>query len=324
MQDRPPIALRRRRRGAGIRAAGGVSGSSGKAPTLARPVLGFPRMCRKIASSGLSWLATAWTLAATTAYATPTTTWWAPATPATQGFGVPHLTYDTYFGTRGSYPIDVGATIGVIPGGTLGSEVGFDLLYPTATASGGLAFPLALNAKLGLAEGKLWAWQPAIAAGVYGVGFEKNVTDYDVLTLVVGKTLRWVGRVSVGGYYGLNDQLLADPNGQAAPTGWLASWQPPPVGVPVIDKLAFVADVQTGDNVLGGGGFAVFTSFTPAIALGLGPVGFFAPELQPGGASWMWSLQLDVDLDFREREAASARGASRRTPPPSPGSPRGA
>jgi hypothetical protein len=44
---------------------------------------------------------------ATRAGATPSTTVWAPATPALQGFGVLHLTYDTYFGTAGLYPVDV-------------------------------------------------------------------------------------------------------------------------------------------------------------------------------------------------------------------------
>jgi hypothetical protein len=236
---------------------------------------------------------------ASTAHATPTTTWWAPATPATQAFGVPHLTYDTYFGTDRALPIDVGATIGVLPGGTVGLEVGFDLVYPTPAPGGGLAFPIALNAKLGLAEGAAGPWQPGVAAGLYGAGFEPGVTDYDILTLVAGKALPWVGTISVGGYYGLNEQLLAGSDRKPRRLGLLASWQAPPVDVPVVDKLAFVADLQTGDNVLAAGGVSVFTYFTPSIALGMGPVGFLAPELQPAGAKWMWSMQLDVDLDGR-------------------------
>lgn len=29
-----------------------------------------------------------------------------------------------------------------------------------------------------------------------------------------------------------------------------------------------------------------------------GPVFYFEPEVQPGGADWMWSAQLDVDIDL--------------------------
>jgi hypothetical protein len=239
--------------------------------------------------------------------ATPTTTWWAPATPATQPFGVGHLTYDTYFGQEGAYPIDLGATIGVIPGEAVGLELGFDLLYPTTTPDGGLAFPLALNAKLGLVEGATGPWQPGLAIGIYGVGFEPGVTDADVLTVVVGKTLSRVGMVSLGGYYSINDDFLADAAGAAARAGWLASWQSLPVDVPLLDHLEFVADVQTGDSALGAGGLGIYAYFSPAVALGMGPVGFFTPELQPGGASWLWSMQLDIDLDFRPNSLAQSR-----------------
>ena len=50
-----------------------------------------------------------------TGRATPSTTFWAPSTPFVQPFGVLHVTYDTYFGSKAAYPIDVGLTMGVLP-----------------------------------------------------------------------------------------------------------------------------------------------------------------------------------------------------------------
>jgi hypothetical protein len=238
-------------------------------------------------------------LGASSAAASPTTTWWAPATPATQAFAVPHVTYDTYFGTESLYPIDMGLTMGVIPSDKIGLELGFDFFYPTTTANGGVDVPIALNAKLGLAEGAFGSWQPGVGAGIFGVGFKEDVTNYNVLTLVLGKTLPKVGILSVGGYFGLNDELLVNAEGEARRLGLLASWQSPVLDVPRIDKLLFVADVSTGDNSLGAAGTGVFVYFTPSIALGVGPVYFFTPELQPGGARWMWSMQLDIDIDLR-------------------------
>src|SRR5438552_6175422 len=42
------------------------------------------------------------------AFATPSTTYWAPSTANCQAKGVPHITYDTYFG-KGTPPPGAGA-----------------------------------------------------------------------------------------------------------------------------------------------------------------------------------------------------------------------
>lgn len=83
------------------------------------------------------------------ALATPSTTYWAPSTASCQARGVPHVTYDTYFGkgpaagSQGApnYPIDTGLTVGFLPFEKLQGEVGFDLLLPRQD-------PFLLNAKL--------------------------------------------------------------------------------------------------------------------------------------------------------------------------------
>jgi hypothetical protein len=233
--------------------------------------------------------------AARSASATPSTVFWTPATTYTQPFLVPHLTYDTYFAEAGSYPIATGLTIGVIPSDVVQAEVGFDLLYP---AVGDAA--LLLNGKLTLAEGKLASWQPGLSVGIMNAGVKEDVTNYNMTYAVLGKTLPVIGTLAVGGYYGLNDALFVDVNGDTEQSGLIASWTSldVAVGKPALHKLNFFADVQTGKNAFGAAGGGVGLFFTPAIALLAGPVFFFEPELQAGGADWMWSMQIDVDLDF--------------------------
>jgi hypothetical protein len=233
------------------------------------------------------------------AHATPSTNMWAPSTAGVQSFGVLHVTYDTYFGTDALYPIDTGLTIGVLPMKELQLELGVDVLYPTVGPDGGLDVPIYLNAKLGTPEDTFFKGQPGWSFGIYSLGFKEDVTDYNILYLMVGKTLPYVGTLNVGGYYGLNEDLLPTPDGDTARAGLLAGWWSPPVDVPVIDKLHFTADVQTGENALGAVGAGAAVYFTPTASLLTGPVFFLEPDLQPGGNSWMWSVQLDVDVDFK-------------------------
>lgn len=233
------------------------------------------------------------------AAATPSTNFWAPSTPAVQGFGVLHLTYDTYFNYKALYPIDTGLTMGVLPGSKLQSEVGFDLLYPTFSPGGPLKAPVLLNAKLGSPENALFDGCPAWSAGIFAVGFDEDVTDYNVLHAMVGKTFQRVGSLSVGGYYGLNQGLFRSATGAERRGGLMAGWFSPAIDVPVIDRIHLTWDVQTGDNVLGATGGGAYFYVTPTVDVLMGPVFFFEKDLQPGRSSWMWSLQLDVDLDLR-------------------------
>jgi len=240
------------------------------------------------------------------AVATPSTNYWAPTTTGVQGFGVLHLTYDSYFATDALYPVDLGLTIGVLPWSAIQAEVGIDVLYPTLDADGdGMAVPLYLNGKLGGAEDVAFPWQPAWSLGIYNLGFESDVTDYDILYALVGHSIPSLGYFSVGGYYGLNDNLMTSSDGDKAQAGLLAGVFSAPIDLPVIDHINLTADVQTGENGFGGGGPGVYLYFTPAISLLTGPVFFFDPDKQPGGNSWMWTAQLDVDLDLKPAEATT-------------------
>ena len=229
------------------------------------------------------------------ARATPSTTYWTPATTYVQPYLVPHITYDTYFGEPGAYPIDTGLTIGFLPYEKLQGELGFDLFYPAKGKSA-----LLLNAKLGVPEGALAEWSPGLSFGIMGVGFEKDVNDYNMLHLTIGKTLAPAGSFYVGGYYGTNDKLFVDATGAKKQAGLLAAWNSTDikVGRPGLDKIVLAADLQTGKNVFGAGGAGVYFYFTPAIDLLMGPVFFLEKNLQPGQASWLWTMQLDVDVDL--------------------------
>ncbi|HZY02956.1 MAG TPA: hypothetical protein VFF02_05610 [Anaeromyxobacteraceae bacterium] len=229
------------------------------------------------------------------ALATPSTTYWTPATNYTQPFLVPHITYDTYFGEPGAYPIITGLTMGVLPFEKIQAEVGFDLFYPARGESA-----LFLNGKLTLVEGAFGEWSPGLSVGIMSVGFKTDVTDYNMLWAFLGKNFGPIGTLGVGGYYGLNEKLWVDATGAKQQSGVLASWMGPDfkVGLTGLDKIVLAADVQTGKNVFGAAGGGVYLYFTPAIDLLMGPVFFFEKALQPGQASWLWTMQLDVDVDF--------------------------
>ncbi len=232
--------------------------------------------------------------AAGAARATPSTTYWTPATTYVQPYLVPHVTYDTYFGEPVAFPITTGLTMGFLPFEKLQGEVGFDLNYPGYTRNGFL-----LNAKLGVPEGAFGAWSPGISAGVFGVGFKKDVNDFNIFHAMIGKTFGSLGNLTVGGYLG-NDKLLVDENRSKSAAGFMAGYMSPDiaVGLPGLAKLNIAGDIQTGKNALAAWGFGVYFYFTPAIDLLVGPVFFLNDKVQPGGASWLWTVQLDVDVEL--------------------------
>lgn len=232
------------------------------------------------------------------ARATPSTTFWAPSTPYVQPFGVLHLTFDTYFGTSALYPVDVGLTVGVLPWKGLQAEIGFDLFYPTVASDVPVDLPLVLHGKIGAPEDIYFTGQPAWSAGIFGVGFEEDVNDQNVLYAMIGKTLPYVGLPQIGIYYALNADLFRSAEGEEARVGLLAGWFSPAIDVPLIDKIVLAWDIQTGANVLGATGGGIYFYLTPAIDLLTGPVFFFEKRLQPGMSSWLWTLQLDVDVDL--------------------------
>ena len=233
------------------------------------------------------------------ALATPTTTYWAPSTATCQARGVMHVTYDTYFwkgpaaGSAGApgYPIDTGLTFGVLPFDKVQAEVGFDLLLPSQD-------PLFLNMKLCTPESALFGGSPAISFGIYNLGFEEDVTDYNVLHVMFQKALPVGGYVAAGIYHGLNGTLLTNSDGDEVRTGAMIGAGSPDIqiGRRGLQKINFVGDVQTGKNVLGAWGFGANVYFADNVSLLVGPVFFLDEDLQPGGSKYMWTAQLDIDV----------------------------
>lgn len=227
------------------------------------------------------------------ANATPSTTFWTPCTPYIQPYKVLHVTYDTYYARNGAYPIATGLTMGVLPYEKIQAEVGYDTAYPGT-------FPVSFNAKIGSPEGVLgegsWGW----SAGIFGLGTQKDATDYNIVHLDIGKTFPVIGTLEAGLYQGLNDNLMKSSTGELQKSGLMAGWFSQPIDVPYIDKIMFTADVMTGKNVFGAWGGGVYIYFTPAIDLLVGPVFFFDKDLQPGTSSWLWTAQVDFDIDMKQ------------------------
>ena len=256
--------------------------------------------------------------ASTGAYATSSTTFWTPATTYVQPYLVPHVTYDTYESERSGFQNDYGLTIGFLPFEKLQGELGIDSFMPGLARTN-----LFLNGKLGIPEGALGDWAPGLSAGIYGVGFKTDVSDFNILHAEIGKTFPVVGNLVVGGYYGLNDKLMVSSTGDKQQAGFMAAWTSTDIVLNLtgLNKINFMADVQTGKNAFGavGGGIGIY--FTPSIDILTGPVFFFdknattqlgGPGILPGAnrPDWLWTVQLDVDFDLRPAKAAAPPAAT--------------
>jgi hypothetical protein len=240
------------------------------------------------------------------AFATPSTTFWAPSVATCQGKYLPHITYDTYYGKgtpppgagAPAYPIDTGLTMGVLPWDKVQAEVGYDLLFPSSDP----VF-FFLNGKLCTPESSLFKGSPAISFGIYNLGFHGQSdpvpTNYDVIHLMFQKTLPFGGYLAAGFYHGLGaETLFTNSDGDIVRTGAMVGWSSPDikVGMKGLEKIDIIADVQTGKNALGAGGVGATLYFNSFVDLIVGPVFYTDKALQPGGKSVLWTTQLDIDI----------------------------
>ncbi len=237
--------------------------------------------------------------AAGAASATPSTIVWTPATTYTQPYLVPHLTYDTYVAEKGMLQNTYGLTMGVIPSDKIQGEVGFDVFYPGFTGD-----YFQLNGKVTVAENLLGGWSPALSVGIANAGFEKDVSDYDLLHATLAKTTP-VGTVAVGGYYGAgSDVLWTGSDGKVNREGFMASYASPEIkiGLPGLEKVVFAADYSSGKNWFGAVAAAASLYFTSNVALLTGPVFFLDKDYYKAayGSDFMWTAQLDVDIPFKK------------------------
>jgi len=240
-------------------------------------------------------------LSAGVASATSSSTVWTPMTLDIQSPGVFHLGIDNYFtvGKRfseggGSFPTDLSLPeVGVAISSKVQMEFGLDYFGPADD-------PWFGNLKIGSPEDTWFKGQPAIEIGVFDVGTKRSGptrTDFDVVYLVIGKSIRGLGRISVGPYVG-NHAALVSSTGKAENTGYMVAFDH--AFVPTKDKegnefsrLVFAADFASGKNYIGGGGFGIYYYFTKDISLLTGPV-FFNDQGING--KWKLSTQLDINL----------------------------
>jgi hypothetical protein len=231
------------------------------------------------------------------AFATPSTTYWTPATTDIQPFGILHIGVDNYFTVfkkakngGSSFATDVGLTIGVLPFEKLQMEVGVDLNEPTD-------HPISFNAKLGTPEDSLFKWSPALNVGIFNVGTKKDFTNQNIVFGLVGKTIPTLGRLFAGTYIG-NGRTLVDKHGDRENKGFMIGFDRG--FFPAKDKegneykkLVLAADYASGKNSIGGGGVGLYYYFTKDISLLTGPVWFNEKEIN---GKWKWTLQLDINL----------------------------
>lgn len=236
-------------------------------------------------------------LSAGAAQATSSSTMWTPMTLDIQPYGVLHWGVDNYFTVfreaddgAGDFPTDAGLTVGILPFEKFQMEIGIDVLEPSDN-------PIFFNAKLGAPEGALFSGAPALQVGIVNAGTEQDVTDYNIVYGVIGKTIPGIGRLSVGPYVG-NSKLLVNAQGEKENDGFMVGFDRG--FMPVQDaegnqfkRLVFAADYASGDNALGGGGVSLYYYFTRNIALLTGPVWFNEEAIN---GKWKWTIQLDINV----------------------------
>ena len=240
-------------------------------------------------------------LPAAVAHATPSTTFWTPMTLDIQSPGVFHLGMDNYFTVArktsdggSSFPTDLTLPeVGVALSSKVQMEFGVDYF-------GNFDDPWFFNAKIGSPEDVWFKGQPAFEIGVFSVGTKSSGpsrTDYNILHVVIGKTIPGVGRLSIGPYWG-NHASMVSSTGESQNTGFMVAFDRG--FIPAKDKdgneftrLVFAADYASGKNILGGGGGGLYYFFTKDISLLSGPVWFNDEGLN---GKWKWSVQLDINL----------------------------
>ena len=266
-----------------------------------------------------------------TASATPSTTYWTPATSDIQPFNVWHIGVDNYFrlsrtseelanGQFDSFPTDVGLTVGVLPFEKLQLEVGIDGMFPGTRmhpTMQSIGNSIMFNAKFGIPEGAVASWSPALNVGIFNVGTKSEITDMNIVDFLVGKTLGPFGRIHGGGYYGNPGSALmhesgcklgtSNPNfacpagagkGALANSGGMVGydygfWKVKDKEGNEYNKWIFAADYASGKNAIGGGGFGMYHFFNKDISLLTGPVWFNDHAIN---GQWKWTVQLDINF----------------------------
>lgn len=195
--------------------------------------------------------------------ATPSTQIWIPSTDV-QPFLNPHLGYDAYIGTKSTGIIsNAGITMGVLPTKKVGLELGIDY----RDLSGNHDHPGYGNFKVGTPENGFAKWFPALAVGMYDIGFDQESSGYNLAYGLAAKSIGKAGRFSFGGFKGgLNGHETLFASGshrdQIDDAGVLVSWDKT-----IKDKLWFCVDFQSGMSCYGAVSFGAAWYFAPNVSV---------------------------------------------------------
>jgi hypothetical protein len=240
---------------------------------------------RSYTSAALFILLMCGTLRAT---ATPSTIIWIPSVDF-QGYKSFHLGIDNYSfdyksgkpGSGSMLPTDLGLTVGILPDTIVEAEVGVDYFTPQWS-------PFTLNGKIGVPEGALASWSPAVAVGAFGIGFQKNVTDLNIIYGIVGKTFPVIGRLEAGFYSGNKNILLDAATGKADNSGVILSWDRM---IPEISENLWLAvDYQSGKSTMGALSYGLAWSFSKNVSV------IFARDVFNANLPSALTLQLDINI----------------------------
>jgi hypothetical protein len=213
-----------------------------------------------------------------------------------QSYGVLHIGVDNYFTVfrkasegGGAFPTDAGLTLGVLPFEKFQMEAGVDLLEASDD-------PLYFNAKMGTPEGVLFHGSPALELGIFNVGTKPGLTNQNIVHFVAGKTIRGLGRLSLGPYIG-NGGVLVNSAGEKANDGFMVAFDRGFVPVRAsksdsYNRIVLAADYASGENAFGGGGVGIYYYVHPDVSLLAGPVWFNDEGIN---GQWKWTFQLDVN-----------------------------
>jgi hypothetical protein len=214
---------------------------------------------------------------------------WIPSSDV-QPFKIVRFGIDNYFtifkkgpGHGGmAFPTDIGLTMGVLPPSVpVRLEVGFDLMEPQDS-------PWSINAKAGVAEGGLFTNSPAAAIGIGSVGFQKNVTNYNITYAVVSKIFPVAGRLTAGYYWG-NEQILRDQKGIPNQHGVMLGWDR---AFPELsEQLTLAADYQEGIHAFGAFSIGATWNFTKTVGVMFG-YNFYNHGFFPD----TFTTQLDINI----------------------------
>lgn len=226
------------------------------------------------------------------ALATPTTHIWGPSTDI-QPYLKWHITSDIYLpmealpgGTMIPPVTNLGLTVGIIPSEKVGLELGFDHKAGLGALDNK---PLYLNAKLGTPEQSL---MPALALGLYDLGSESDVTNFNILYIKAAKAIKAgesdFGRISVGFFTG-NDKLLLDGAGEKDNQGLMVAWER--TITEFSEKLWVCAEYMGTESSYGTVNFGFAWKFAENVGL---LVGYDLPN----NSDLSSTATVQVDIDF--------------------------